>query len=70
MARQGGNSRWAAHTSSLPSGWAEYVALHCSCIAALQEGKRVEAYEKAVGALQPFLKVWWGLLYGAVGLLA
>lgn len=57
-ARQG-NPRWnpAAATSRLPEGWAEFLALHCACLAALQEGKRVEAYEKVVAALQPFLKV-------------
>lgn len=64
QARQG-NARWnPAHaTSRLPEGWAEFIAFHCACLAALQEGKRVEAYEKAVAALQPFLKVRrrWGL---------
>ncbi|PRW20744.1 PCI domain-containing 2 [Chlorella sorokiniana] len=58
-ARQG-NPRWnpAAATSRLPEGWAEFLALHCACLAALQEGKRVEAYDKVVAALQPFLKVF------------
>lgn len=51
------NPRWAPNTSRLPDGWAEFVACHCACLAALQEGRRVEAYEKAVAALQPFLKV-------------
>lgn len=53
------NARWnpASATSRLPEGWAEFLALNCACLAALQEGKRVEAYEKVVAALQPFLKV-------------
>lgn len=58
QARQN-NPRWnPAHaTSRLPEGWGEFVAFHCACLAALQQGNRVEAYEKAVSALQPFLKV-------------
>lgn len=54
------NPRWnaAPFTSRLPEGWAEFVTLHCACLASLQDGNRVEAYEKAVSALQPFLKVW------------
>ncbi|KAL4450585.1 hypothetical protein ABPG77_000941 [Micractinium sp. CCAP 211/92] len=59
QARQG-NPRWnpAYATSRLPEGWAEFLSSHCACIAALQDGNRVEAYEKAVAALQPFLKVF------------
>lgn len=58
QARQG-NPRWnPTHaTSRLPEGWAEFFSSHCACLAALQDGNRVEAYEKSVAALQPFLKV-------------
>ena len=58
QARQA-NPRWnPAHaTSRLPEGWGELLAFHCACLGALQAGNRVEAYEKAVAALQPFLKV-------------
>lgn len=58
QARQA-NPRWnpAHSTSQLPEAWAEFLAFHCACLAAWQDGKRVEAYEKAVLALQPFLKV-------------
>lgn len=59
QARQA-NPRWnPAHatTRGLPEAWSEFLVLHCACLAALQEGNRVQAYEKAVGALQPFLKV-------------
>ncbi|PSC74505.1 PCI domain-containing 2 [Micractinium conductrix] len=59
QARQS-SARWhPAHaTTRLPDGWADFLAFHCACLAALQEGNRVEAYEKAVAALQPFLKVF------------
>jgi len=43
--------------AALPENWAEFLALHCACLAALQQGRPVDAYEKAVAALQPFLKV-------------
>jgi hypothetical protein len=61
QARQA-NPRWnPAHaTSRLPEGWGELLAFHCACLGALQAGNRVEAYEKAVAALQPFLKVGAG----------
>ncbi len=56
------NPRWnPAHaTSRLPEGWGEFMAFHCTCLAALQEGSRVEAYDKAVQALQPFIRVGGG----------
>ncbi|KAL4433578.1 hypothetical protein ABPG75_000019 [Micractinium tetrahymenae] len=59
QARQG-NPGWnPAHaTSRLPEGWAEFFSSHCACLVALQDGSRVEAYEKAVAALHPFLKVF------------
>ena len=61
QARQA-NPRWnpAHSTSRLPEGWGELLAFHCACLGALQAGNRVEAYEKAVAALQPFLKVGAG----------
>lgn len=54
-----GNPRWnpGNAASRLPEGWGEFAALHCACLAALQAGRRVEAYEKAVAALQPFIRV-------------
>ncbi len=74
QARQG-NPRWnpAYATSRLPEGWAEFLSSHCACIAALQDGNRVEAYEKAVAALQPFLKVLsmnWAFPWGPAQFLA
>jgi hypothetical protein len=41
----------------LPAGWAEFLTLHCACLAAVQQGAHVEAYDKLVAALQHFLKV-------------
>ena len=60
------NPRWnpahAAH--SLPGDWAEFFAFHCACLAALVDGDSVEAYDKAVAALQPFLRVCGGGVWG------
>lgn len=58
QARQA-NPTWnpALFASRLPAGWAEFLTLHCACLAAVQQGAHVEAYDKLVAALQHFLKV-------------
>ncbi|KAL4854104.1 Enhanced ethylene response protein 5 [Chlorella vulgaris] len=59
QARQA-NPTWnpALFASRLPAGWAEFLTLHCACLAAVQQGAHVEAYDKLVAALQHFLKVF------------
>lgn len=59
QARQA-NPRWnpGAAAGRLPEGWGEFLAFHCACLAALLDGNRVEAYDKAVAALQPFIRVF------------
>eukprot|EP00887_Chlorella_sp_A99_P004095 scaffold23.g4095.t1 len=54
------NPRWnpGAAAGRLPEGWGEFLAFHCACLAALLDGNRVEAYDKAVAALQPFIRVF------------
>jgi len=54
------NPRWspAGACNRLPEGWAEFITLHCACLGALQEGNRSDAYDRAVSALQPFLRVF------------
>ncbi|GAB4813904.1 hypothetical protein N2152v2_000950 [Parachlorella kessleri] len=55
------NPRWnpaASATNRLPEGWGEFLAFHCAALAALQEGSRMEAYDKAVQGLQAFLRVF------------
>lgn len=54
------NPRWtpANATGRLPEGWGEFMAFHCACMAALQDGNRVDAYEKAVQGLPSFIKVF------------
>lgn len=58
FAARNANPRWdpVAAANRLPEGWAEFLALFWACIVALQEGKRGEAYDKLVAALQPFIK--------------
>lgn len=60
MAARGGNPRWspAPACNRLPEGWADFLAFHCAALAALQEGARGEAYERAVAALPPFVRVF------------
>ncbi|KAL6772453.1 hypothetical protein ACKKBG_A30295 [Auxenochlorella protothecoides x Auxenochlorella symbiontica] len=60
FAARNANPRWdpVAAANRLPEGWAEFLALFWACIVALQEGKRGEAYDKLVAALQPFIKVF------------
>lgn len=60
MSARSSNLRWspAGACNRLPEGWAEFIALHCACLGSLQEGNRSDAYDKAVSALQPFLRVF------------
>ena len=60
MAARASNPRWspAPACNRLPEGWAEFMALHCACLASLQAGNRAEAYDKSVAALQPFIRVF------------
>ena len=60
MAARTQQPRWnpAGPCSKLLKPWDEYMTYHLSCIASLQEGNRVQAYEKAVAGLQPFLKAF------------
>lgn len=60
MQARSSNPRWspASTCNRLPEGWAEYLTLHASSIAALQSGDRIDAYDKSVAGIQPFLKVF------------
>jgi hypothetical protein len=59
MAARMGNPRWSpvSACARLPDGWAEFAGAHCACLAALQDGERGVAYDRAVAALQPFIRV-------------
>ena len=59
MQAQRSNPRWDAGGSAtrLPAPWDEILTHHGRCLAALQAGRRVEAYAHMVGEVQPFLKV-------------
>lgn len=66
------NPRWnpLSAAARLPEGWAEFVGLHWACIASLQAGQRLDAYDKIVAALQPFIKAReagvWGPIPGSM----
>lgn len=55
------NPRWdptMVAGSTLSSPWSEFVASHMGSVDALLQGRCGEAYDKAVLALQPFLRVF------------
>lgn len=54
------SQRWnpGVACSRLPDAWGEYFTLHSSSIAAFQEGRKVDAYEKYVAALPSFIKAF------------
>lgn len=60
MTAKTANPRWspASACNRLPEGWAEFATLHSACLAALLGGNRCEAYDKAVAALQPFIRAF------------